>query len=173
MQTYDDILKLHEQIDECVYERDELREKTLPLQVQDNRLRALFKEENWKLREFDEWIARQDPDWKPPPRLPHSRKKRNKRLREIAREEAAQRRARAAEESTSDHLDGMTATTDLPKGSGESHSRRATVTLSEGVYNTLMNHPLESGIADTPILAALESPTLSSSKDTRSNASTV
>jgi hypothetical protein len=75
LQTYQDILKLHEQIDECVYERDELRELTLPLQVQDNRLRARFKEENWKLREFDEWIARQDPNWQPPPRLPHGRKK--------------------------------------------------------------------------------------------------
>lgn len=94
-QTYEDILKLHDRIDECVYERDELREKTLPLQAQDNRLRALFKEENWKLREFDEWTARQDPNWQPPPRLPHGRKKRNKRLREMARDEARAKKAAA------------------------------------------------------------------------------
>lgn len=116
MQTYEDILKLHEQIDECVYERDELRERTLPLQAQDNRLRAVFKEENWKLREFDEWIARQDPNWVPPPRLPHSRKKRNKRLREIAREEAAKRRQAMAEGSLPEDSQGMTATTTLPEG---------------------------------------------------------
>lgn len=106
MQTYADILALHAQIDECVYERDELREKTLPLQAQDNRLRALYKEENWKLREFDEWIARQDPDWQPPPRLPHGRKKRNKRIRELAREEALKRREMLAESGQVQHTDG-------------------------------------------------------------------
>lgn len=106
LQTYEDILKLQEEIDACVYERDDLRVKTLPLQVQDNRLRALYDKENWKLREFNEWIARQDPDWQPPPRLPHARKKRNKVLREMAIAEARKKRAlQAANKEQQSELD--------------------------------------------------------------------
>lgn len=67
--------------------------------MQDNRLRTLYRDENWKLREFDEWIARQDPNWQPPPKLPHSRKKRARRLREMAQEAAAVRRAAEKEKA--------------------------------------------------------------------------
>jgi hypothetical protein len=133
LQTYADILKLHAQIDECVYERDELRDKTLPLQAQDNRLRALYKEENWKLREFDEWIARQDPDWQPPPRLPHGRKKRNKRIRELAREEAVKRRQMLAEDGQVEDSNGGGSRTAESSGEHDSHSD----TQSKRTYPTL------------------------------------
>ena len=41
------------EIDAAVWERGDIRKATLPLQVQDNRLRAQYKAEHWKLRCYD------------------------------------------------------------------------------------------------------------------------
>ncbi|KAK9894189.1 hypothetical protein P389DRAFT_181582 [Cystobasidium minutum MCA 4210] len=141
--TYEDILQLQDKIDDCVYERDELREITLPLQVEDNRLRARFKEENWKLREFDEWIARQDPNWQPPPRLPHGRKKRNKRLREIARDEARARNAALKAANLAETVSAATATESTDSGAAESapaSTKNTTTTQGEPSISSRVSH---------------------------------
>lgn len=55
LQTYEDILALQEEIYKSVWARGDLRKQTLPLQVIDNRTRAEFKDQNWKLRCFDRY----------------------------------------------------------------------------------------------------------------------